>query len=126
MAFAHAPTITLVADNLVRLWLSDISENFFGLAEGDSGTISLFEGAGEVVLPAAFKPRVYHSENATDVTLQDSIQVEITNEAGGVILSSPIRVVKTGTTPANFLITLTNDAVAEVGSAVFELYVRFH
>ena len=37
----------------------------------------------------------------------------------------PIRVVKTGTTPEAFLITLTNDE-AQITSPELEIYVRYH
>jgi hypothetical protein len=125
MAFTGTPVVTLVADNLVRIASGTGEEDTFGLAEGDSGTISLFEGTGaDVELPAAFKPRPYVSSDDS-VSLQAAVQVEITYTVQGV-LQQPVRVVKTGTTPANFLITLTNDSASELAPVEFELYIRFH
>lgn len=127
MAFTNPPKITLVADNLVRLSRTD-SENEFGLAEGDSGTIGLFEAdpAAEVTLPEAFKPRDYVNSLGDTVALQDSIQVWITKTAFDLTTEVPITVVKTGTAPDDFLITLENTIGAEGGGCDFEIYIRFH
>lgn len=126
MAFTAAPRITLVTDGLVRL--SDANaENLFGLDEDASGTIGLFEKTtpAEVTLPAAFKPRDYVNGIGEAVSLQDSISVEIVPTDVGV-LSVPVKVVKTGTTPEDFEITLTGTAAAEGGGSDFEVYIRFH
>lgn len=122
MAFTDVPLITLVADGLVRLSNSGGERAAFGLAEGATGTIGLHEDAGtpDVRLPAAFKPRHY-----TGVTLQDSVQCYITKTGLG-ITEVPVTVVKTGTLPTDFTITLVNTIAAEGGGVAFELYIRFH
>jgi len=127
MAFTGTPVVTLVSDGLVRIHIGSGEEDAFSLAEGASGTITLAEAtvAGDVSLPAAFKPRTYVNGTGDSVALQDSIQVELTYVDAG-ITTQPIRVVKTGTTPLNFLITLTNDSTAELASQGLEIYVRFH
>jgi len=118
MAFTGTATVTLVADNLVRI-------TGLSLAGAAAGTIALFEAAAAGVnLPAAFKPRTYVSGVAEAVTLQDDIEVSM-NVVTSVTTLVPIKVVKTGTTLANFLITLTNTTVATT-SAGLEIYIRHH
>lgn len=134
MAFTSTPLIELVADGLVRLSTDPEGEGNFGLGEDDSGTIGLFEKtvAPNVRLPAAFMPRTYHanptSGNTTGaVALQDSVQCWITSTAFDGVLNVPVMVVKTGTTPLDFVITLTNTSAGEgVGGSEFEVYIRFH
>jgi hypothetical protein len=123
MAFTGNPVVKQVADNLVRITGVSLA------AEGAAGTIGLFEKlvAAGVVLPAGFKPRTYDlPDAAADVSLQDSIQVAITFTNAGAVYEA-ISVVKTGTTPQDFVITLTNNAAVEGGdSGALEIYVRFH
>ncbi len=126
MAFTAAPIIKLVSDGLVRL---SAGEDGFALLEGDSGTIALHEYVGSpgVNLPAGFMPRPFAAEGGVE-SMQDSIQVEITYTATGLTVQ-PIKAVKTGTSPVDFLITLTNDAAVPevaVGSGDLEIYIRFH
>lgn len=120
MAFTGTPVVKLVADGLVRIT---------GISLGDlaNGTIGLFEKtvAPGIRLPEAFKPRTY-DRFGPDVSLQDSIQVELVYVNTGIV-QFPVKVVKTGTTPLDFVITLTNDAPVESGdTGGLEIYVRFH
>jgi len=112
-------TTKLVADNIVRVFI------ILGIEPGQSFTLGLNEntGAPAVFLPAGFKPRPY-----ADKTLQDAVSVDV-NFADGVsppTTDVPIAVVKTGTTPQNFLITLTNTSVGVQGTGLLEVYVKFH
>lgn len=121
MAFTGVAVIQQVADDLVRI--TGVS-----LIGGASGTIGLHEDAGtpNVRLPAAFKPRDFTGPEGQHVALQDSIQVQVIYVATGSSLDA-IRVVKTGTTPENFVATLTNEVLVEgPPSGNLEIYVRFH
>lgn len=119
MAFTGSATVTLVADGLVRI-------TGLSLAGAAAGTIGLFEKtvAAGVTLPAAFKPRTYVSANNTQVTLIDDIEITM-NVVTSVTTLVPIQVVKTGTTPLDFVITMTNTTVA-TASAGLEIYIRHH
>ncbi len=112
MAFTGVAVITKVADNLCRI-------TGLSLAGAASGTIGLAEGAGDVDLPASFKPRRYGA-----VTLIQSIEVSYV-PVTAVTTLVPISVVKSGATPAAFLITLANTTAA-TASAELEIWVRFH
>jgi len=126
MAFSGTPVVTLVTDNLVRISPGSGEEDSFVLEPGQSGTITLFGGApaGDVVLPETFQPADYVSAGG-DIGLQDSIQVSVTPLSQSSIVQ-PISVEKTGTTEANFVITLTNSSGDESGGPELEIYVRFH
>jgi hypothetical protein len=117
MAFTGAPTVKLVTDTLVRI--TGIS-----LAHSANGTIGLHgnSGAPGVRLPAAFKPESFRDDDGNLVSLQDAISVLMVR-AGVEAVVVPISVVKTGTTDADFLITLTNTQDAN-DSASLEIYVR--
>lgn len=99
MAFTGVPVVKRVSDSLVRV--TGIS-----LDAGAVGTISLFDGAGEIKLPPDFKPTVYGNQGGAAsgsnlVTLQDSIEITHLNAV-------PINVVKTGTLKTDWLATFTN------------------
>lgn len=128
MAFSGIPIVSIVSDGLVRLHADSGREGSFALAPGASGTIALHEALAipDVRLPEPFKPREYKNAEHEDVSLQDSVQVEIVYAETGIVLH-PVQVVKTGTMPTDFLITLTNDSNQEIGdSGDLELYIRFH
>lgn len=127
MAFTGTPVIKLVADGLVRIHVSPVVESVFSLASGASGTIGLFEKtvAADLTLPQAFQPRPYVNGESDNISLQESVQVEITYVETDVTVQ-PIMVVKTGTTPEDFAITLTNTSNLETDSGDIEIYVRFH
>ncbi len=119
MAFTGSATVKLVSDSVVRI-------TGLSLAGAASGTISLAEATGaDVECPAAFKPRTYVSSGGVAVALQDAVEVLVLVGGLGVTTQVPIAVVKTGTTLAGFLITLTNTTAA-TASAALEIYIRFH
>lgn len=111
MAFTGVPVVKRVSDSLIRI--TGIS-----LDADAVGTISLFNGTGEIKLPQDFQPTVYAGQGpGGNVTLQDSIELNH-------LPCNPIEVVKTGTTKNDWLATLTNltQAVtngAETQSAMF-------
>lgn len=114
MAFTGAAVVKKVAENLYRI--TGVS-----LASGDSGTIGLTGHAtAEVELPQTDDWQPY-----ADVTLQDAIQCWCAPVADVSAFAVPIRIVKSGDTNDDFLITLTNDAAA-TNSAALEIYVRLH
>lgn len=121
MAFTGAATIKMVSDRMVRITGLSLA------SEGVTGTIGLHEKTvpADVTLPAAFQPRKYE-DAATPVALQDSISVRINYVNSGATLQA-IQQVKTGTTPEDFVATLTNNAAVEGGdSGELEIYVEFH
>lgn len=115
MAFGGAAVFKMVADNVVRI-------TGLTLAAAATGTIGLTGNTGSpgVTMPAAFAPGTYDSVDPTTVALQDSIQVDVHNVAATAISS---QIVKTGTSAADFLVSITNQGAA---SGTLEIYVRFH
>jgi hypothetical protein len=121
MAFTGVAVVKQVADNLVRITGISLA------SAGASGTIGLFPKtvAPNVRLPEGLKAHA-DSRPSGDVSLQDSIQVEINNTSNAAV-AQPIQVVKTGTKPEDFVITLTNNSAVEGGdSGLLEIYVRWH
>lgn len=119
MAFTGTAVVTLVADNLVRI-------TGLSLAGAAVGTIGLHENSGTpgVRLPASFKPKEYKNAEHEDVSLQASLEVTMV-PVTSITTQVPIMVVKTGTKPADALITLTNTTTATT-SALVEIYIRHH
>ena len=126
MAFTGVAVVKQVSDSLVRI-------TGLSLAGGAIGTIALFESlvAPGVRLPASFKPRDYDMpDTAPVVSLQDSIQCwfVFTGPVSGVYAVNGPSVVKTGTKPEDFLITMTNagEGDPQPTTPALEIYVRFH
>lgn len=97
MAFTGAPVTQQVADDLVRITGAELEAD-------TSGTIGLFpsELAPDIRLPQGFRPNTY-----ADTSMQASVKVDVERESG----DSPevmVTVVKTGSDPSDFQITLTN------------------
>ncbi len=122
-----ANTAKMVGTNLVRVLIDS-------MRSGASIKIGLHAFAGspapDLTLPRDFQPNTYSDDfggGSVKVYLQDSIQVWPKNylQSGGGT-AHPLEIVKTGTTPADFLITITNNAVDELTTGNLELYVRFH
>lgn len=115
MAFTGAAVVKKISDRLFRI--TGVS-----LAADASGTIGFSDKtvAPEVELEApTWDPY-------GEVTLQDAVQVKM-NPVTDVSAAVPISVVKTGTTHADFVITLHNDnAGGGAASADLEIYVEFH
>lgn len=111
MAFTGTPTVKQVTSNKFRIT---------GLSLGASaaGTIALTPGTGEAEFTAPdWQPH-------GDVTLQDAINAQVNFLGAGVATQVPVRIVKTGTTQADFVLTLTNNDGAAATPAL-EIYVTF-
>src|SRR5262245_9985039 len=115
MAFTGTATVKQISDGIVRI-------TGLSLAAGAAGTIGLHGNSGTpgVTLPTAFQPAPYEYAAAV-VPLQDSIECLVQEAATGVAVVVPLSVVKTGTTNADFLITITNNGAA--ASPNLEMYV---
>lgn len=131
--FIGQPIVKLVSDGLVRITGVQLENSV-------DGTIGLFERtlAPDVRLPAGFQPRDFDLPDADGkVTLQDSVQCWFEYQAPGPVLQ-PISVVKTGTTPEDFTITLLDTKpppiqpepplppVPPTPTGELEIYIRFH
>lgn len=109
MAFTGAAVIEKVSDRVVRV-------TGLSLAAAAVGTISLFEGAGEVKLPDDFNPTPY-----SDVDLAEAIEVSFIKIATSVA-ALDVFVAKVA---SPFLATFTNDDGVNATSEL-EMYFRFH
>lgn len=119
MAFTGTAVIKLVSESKTRI-------TGLSLLTGASGTISLHEGTGSVKCPEAFKPRPY-DDGFGDVSLQDSVEVSVWPVDGAGEVGMPFKIVKSGTTPADFLVTITDTSTEEeIGTGEFEIYLKFH
>lgn len=117
MAFTGTAVVTQISDRLVRV-------TGLSLAGSAAGTISLSGGTGQVLLPAGFKPTPYVNGEGQSVSLQAAIEVSLT-PVTSITTLVPIMAVKTGTDPADFLITFTNTTSA-TASALQDIYIAFH
>jgi len=112
MPFTGSATVTKVTDNKFRI--TGVS-----LAIGASGTIAFTPGTGGVEFTAPdWQPH-------GDVALQDAVECVVNVVGAGVATAVPCSVVKTGTTQANFLITIANNDGAAV-TAGLEIYVTYN
>jgi hypothetical protein len=118
MAFTGVITTTQVNDRTVRITGAT-------LAPSDSGTIGLAgsTGAPDITLPAAFEAAAY-SYQGNPVGLQDSLDVDINMVSTGPLTNLMPSVQKTGTTNADFLITVVNTNVASA-TQTMEIVITF-
>lgn len=119
MAFTGSAVVQQVSDGVVRI-------TGLSLASAASGTIGLFGNSGSpgVRLPDAFNPAPYVAEGVA-VPLAASLDVTVAPAAVGVATAIPFAVVKSGTTAADFLATITNTH-GSLATPNLEIYVRFH
>jgi hypothetical protein len=117
MAFTGTAVVKLISERKCRI-------TGLSLASGASGTISLHGGTGDVKLPSQFAAEAYAIPGNADVTLQDAIQYSAVPDTA-VATAIPVEAVKTGTTPADFLLTLTNNH-GSLASPQQDMYVEFH
>lgn len=123
MAFTGTPVVHYVSDRKVRI--TGVS-----LARNVGGTIALHPHAAgpDVILPAWFAPVVYNNDHG-DVTLQDSIEVTVHLASTTTSqVSVPVNVIKTGTTPGDFLAEIFNASDGDTGSSTsnLEIYIKYH
>ena len=119
MAFTGTATIKQVSDRIVRI-------TGLSLAAGAAGTIGLFGSTNSpgVRLPDAFKVTHYEAEGS-DVPFSDALDVSAKDAAVGMATAIPVAVVKTGTTQADWLATITNTH-GSLATPNLEIYVKFH
>lgn len=122
MAFTGTPALQKLGNNKFRI------AGGITLAGDASGTIGFSDKsvAAEVSLPAPnWQPYSVGAGSAAtvNVTLIEAIQVDITVQTD-VTSAVPISVVKTGTTHADFVITLHNDSAATV-SGELEIWIEY-
>jgi hypothetical protein len=118
MAFTGTAVITQTSDRIVRI-------TGLSLATTVSGTIALTGHTGatpDVTLPASFKTEHY-AYLGVNVPFVDAIEV-VVQSATTLANAANITVAKTGTTLADFRITLTNGFAST--SQGLEIYVKYH
>lgn len=113
MAFTGVPVVQKVTDRCYRI--TGVS-----LGIGASGTIQ-FSDAPVLSGPAIVAPDWQPYEVDGLVSLQDMVQVDV-NDAGVAAVASAVAIVKTGTTHADFVATLTNNGAAI--TPALEIYVQ--
>lgn len=117
MAFTGTATVTQISDSICRI-------TGLSLANAATGTIALNGASGTpgVRLPEAFQPKPY-TYGGGNVALADQLVVDVFAAAASASYQVPA-VIKSGTTEADFLITL-NNAFASATPAL-EIYVKIH
>jgi hypothetical protein len=119
MAFTGTAVVKQIKDNMVRI-------TGLSLASNASGTIGLAGHTGSapgVTLPASFNPQPYGYGGAT-VQLADSVKCDVVCAVASASTVAPQGVTKTGTTAADFLITIQNTQASISGA--LEFYITFH
>jgi hypothetical protein len=119
MAFTGTATVKKISDRAFRITGLSLA------TQTAAGTIGLEGNTGDVDLNAAGMWGAYVAAGAQggDVSLADAIDVKI-NLVGAAVVAPAVKVAKSGTTPADFLITLTNNGAAD--TTALEIYVYFH
>lgn len=103
-----------VADDIARFVLPS-------LAAGAAVTLGFNAASPDQDFPSDIPP--WGADG--NASLIDAVCVNINPATDVSDYAIPLRVVKTGTTPANFLITITNDEAA-VASPQYEIYASYH
>lgn len=120
MAFTGAATIKKISDNLFRI--TGVS-----LGIGAAGTIALSQNAAasevDITAPGWEKYDSVGLHGGT-VSLAEAVSVTVNDIDVAGTTVEPVVIVKTGTVPTDFLITLTNRDAAATGT--LEIYVRYH
>lgn len=118
MAFTGIPSVVQISDRCVRI--TGVS-----LAADASGILGLFGGTvvGAVELPDGFNPKPYAYQGDV-ISLIESVRAYVNFAGNAPATGVPLRVVKTGTTHADFAITFTNEDGA-AATPDLEIYVEF-
>lgn len=103
MAFTGSPVVVQLNDQEIRITGVDLQP----LAAGTIGLFGASGGAPDITLPATFKSAAY-TFRAVAVGLQDAVNVTINPASAGALTNLQPSVAKTGTTVADFRITVTN------------------
>ena len=118
MAFTGTATFAMITNSICRI-------TGLSLLHGASGTISLAAGTGDKKMPASFQAGAGEGPIAgTNFTMADAIECTVHNTGAGAT-NPVIAITKSGTVPADFLLTLANQDGANDGTAL-EIYVKFH
>lgn len=120
MAFTGTAVVTQVSDRIVRI-------TGLSLASAAAGTVGLAGATGSapgVTLPASFQTLHYTYNNAV-VPFASCLDVSVVVAAVGVATAIPVAIVKTGTTVADFRVTLTNTH-GSLASPALEIYIKLH
>jgi hypothetical protein len=120
MAFTGTATVVQVSDRIVRI-------TGLSLASAAVGTIGLTGhtgGAPGVTLPASFKTEHY-AYLGVNVPFVSAIECTVQAAATGVATAIPVAVVKSGTSLADFLISITNTH-GSLATPALEIMVKFH
>lgn len=120
MAFTGTAVVKQITDQIVRI-------TGLSLAAGAAGTIGLTGETGTapgVTLPASFKTEHY-AYLGVNVPFADSIECTAEAAAVGVATAIPVSVVKSGTSVADFRITITNTH-GSLATPNLEIMVRNH
>jgi len=119
MSFTGTPVIQQISSHLIRITGIDLAP------AGTTGTIGLFEATGtppDIRLPASFRaPEV--SFQGVAVPLQASIRVGVEPVSAAGLTNLPPSIAKTGTTPEDFRVTLTNTKV-DLFTQTLEVYIE--
>lgn len=115
MAFTGAATVEQISDSVIRI------SGTLSLAGAASGTIGFSDKTVAAEVSLGLLPNWQPRANASLVDLIEVRQSLVTD----VTTAVPISIVKSGTTHADFVITVHNDSAADQ-SGVFEFYVQFH
>lgn len=115
MAFTGAATVEKISDTVVRI------SGTLSLAGAASGTIGFTDKTVAADVSIGTLPDWTPRGNASLIDLIEC-RITITTDVTDAV---PISVVKTGTTHADFVITLHNDSAA-TASAVFEIWIEKH
>lgn len=118
MAFTGSAVIKQISDRCFRITGLTLA------TQTAAGTIGLEGNTGDVDLNAGGMWGAYSQASAQggDVALTDAVNVRI-NLVGAAVVAPAVAVAKSGTTPADFLITLTNNGAAS--TTEIEIYVTF-
>jgi hypothetical protein len=118
MAFTGTATVKQVSDRCFRITGLTLA------TQGASGTIGLEGNTGDVDLNAGGVWGAYNQSSAQGgaVSLIDAVDCRI-NLVGAAVVAPAVAITKTGTTPADFLVTLTNQGAAS--TTAMEIYITF-
>jgi len=114
MAFTGVAVVTKVSDSLCRI-------TGLSLASGAAGTIGLFGGTGDVLLPDGFNPKPFSPPEGGIIDLAESIDVSWVPVAANPTGVAPALHVTKNASP--FLAIMTNDGA--VATAALEIWVRY-
>lgn len=122
MAFTGTAVITKVSESKFRI-------TGLSLAGAAAGTISLSGGTGAVKVDAPqWQPFQSSGLQGGNVDLSESVEcivIPADVAATAAIGAQTPAVVKTGTTPSDFLVTITNRNAASAASGGLEIYLTF-